>query len=398
MIDESQFDGIDNDGDWNPITDDIGSDGIGPNMPEYTGPDPDGTEGNGLPDVGEPNFEITDNDESDQIGLTSFTALAWPGIFLPDDETTWQQLIPGSFMDIVQTVDITFMYGSAYFQLPKNQQRKFAVAMVFGEDFPDILRNAQTMQQIYNNDYNFAKPPLKPHVTAVAGDHRVTLYWDDRAEYSRDPIYGYDFEGYKIFKATDPAFLESWVITDAYGNRTFNKPVAQFDRIDGLEGPHPLGINGLQMNMGSETGLVHSWTDSSVENGQTYYYAVVSYDQGYADDFYDRGISDLPDLQPIPPSECTKKITVNASGDVVALDVNTVVVTPNAPALGYVPPTAEIHGGRQGATGKWQVITVDPAAVHDGEQYAVTSRTGPMTVSITMAIGAPGPMILCAWP
>ena len=28
MIDESQFDGIDNDGDWDPEVDDIGSDGL----------------------------------------------------------------------------------------------------------------------------------------------------------------------------------------------------------------------------------------------------------------------------------------------------------------------------------------------------------------------------------
>jgi len=34
-------------------------------------------------------------------------------------------------------------------------------------------------------------------------------------------------------------------------------------------------------HLGDETGLQHSLIDSSVQNGQTYYYAVVSYDQGF---------------------------------------------------------------------------------------------------------------------
>lgn len=111
MVDESQEDGIDNDGDWvsysdldgngvwdfedtnlngqldpgedmngnglldrEPINDDVGSDGLGPDDLDYPGADSDGTEGNGVPDEGEPNFEFTDNDEIDQIGLTSYFA------------------------------------------------------------------------------------------------------------------------------------------------------------------------------------------------------------------------------------------------------------------------------------------------------------------------------------
>ena len=58
--------------DAEPLNDDLGSDGLGPDFFEYTGPDLNGTEANGSPDLGEPNFEFTDNDESDQVGLTSF--------------------------------------------------------------------------------------------------------------------------------------------------------------------------------------------------------------------------------------------------------------------------------------------------------------------------------------
>ncbi len=374
MVDESQNDGIDNDGDWDPYVDDIGSDGVGPNFGEYTGPDADGTEANGVPDAGEPNFEYTDNDESDQIGLTSFTASAWPGIDVTQDGVTWGQLAPGSFTDIAQTVDITFMYGSAYFALPQEEERKFAVAVIFGNDYQDILRNSATMQQIYNSDYNFAKPPNLPKVTAVPGDGRVTLYWDDKAEYSVDPIYDMDFEGYRIYLATDPAFNEVWTITDTYGNQTFNKPIAQFDVVDGLTGPHPYGLNGIHLDMGTDSGLRHSWTDSTVNNGQTYYYAVVAYDYGYDYDFYERGISGVDLRPPITPSECSKKIEINASGNPVKYAINTVIAIPNAPAMAYIPPEIIADDAITLGTGKLEISVVDPSKIHNNDQYQITFR------------------------
>ena len=317
MIDESQFDGIDNDGDWNPELDDVGSDGIGPGSPDYTGPDADGTEGNGKPDPGEPNFEFTDNDESDQIGLTSFRASVWPDITMRDDELLWRWMSPGdtSFSVPEQTVDLTFLYGSGYFPMEKGEKRKFAIAMLFGEDLRDIKRTAATMQRIYDVDYTFAKAPDKPILNAVVpGDGKVTLYWDDNAELSRDPIYGFDFEGYRIYRATDPNFIEVWTITDAFGNRTFNEPLAILDLVDGLMGPHPVGFNGAEFDMGEDSGLTYSLIDTNVENGQTYYYAVTSFDKGYFDDFYDRGISDLPNLQPITPSESNMLIEQAVTG------------------------------------------------------------------------------------
>ncbi|NOZ74752.1 MAG: hypothetical protein GXO90_05160 [FCB group bacterium] len=377
MIDESQFDGIDNDGDWNPATDDLGTDGLGPDYDGYPGPDPDGTEGNGQPDPGEPNFEFTDNDESDQIGLTSFFAGPWPNITASDDEVLWSQLEPGFFAVPEQTVDQTFLYGSGYFSLAPGERKKFAVAMVFGEDQDDILRNAVTMQAIYNSDYNFAKPPNKPALTVVPGDQKVTLYWDRLAELSKDPIYGRDFEGYRIYRATDPALLEPWVITDAYGNRTYRKPIAQFDYDDGLSGPHPIAFNGIQFDMGKDTGLKHFWVDSTVENGQTYYYAITSYDKGYDSDFFERGLTDIENLQPLVPSECPIIVKQAPNGDVEFLDVNVVEVTPNAPVAGYVPPNwmeeglEFVHHDSGAGTGTIIVNAMDPQKILPDNPYVV---------------------------
>jgi len=344
MIDESQADGIDNDGDWDPVLDDKGSDGIGPNDGDYPGPDWDGSENNGVPDAGEPNFEYTDNSESDQIGLTSFSAGPWPAILCANDELIWLAARPDNFGNIQNTVDLTFLYGSGYFSLPSalndsvNSRRKFSVAMVLGEDEKDIFRNAEVIQQIYDADYAFAKPPRKPKVSAVAGDHKVTLYWDKIAETSIDHIYGKDFEGYRIYRATDPNFLESRLISDAYGNLTFNKPVAQFDIENGLSGLHPVDYNGVKFDLGEDTGLQYSFVDSTVRNGQTYYYAVCSYDKGYYENFYKNGWVKRDSLPPMQPSECTKRLYTDVTGQVIATDDNTVVVVPNAPVAGYTSP------------------------------------------------------------
>ena len=308
MVDESQFDGIDNDGDWDIDRDDIGADGLADYHVNYPGPDEDGTEGNGVPDVGEPNFEITDNDESDQIGLTSFYAAPYPSINLYNDEVMWNQLKPGVLQTPNQNLDQTFLYGSGYITLAPGEKKKFSVAMVFGENMADIIRNANTMQNIYDNDYNFSKPPLKPTMTAVPGDNQVKLYWDDYSEISIDPIYGSDFEGYRIYRSTDPGFIDSCTITDAYGNITFKEPLVIFDLDNGLKGPHPIAFNGVQFDMGEDSGIQYEYIDSAgVINGQTYYYAVTSFDKGYDLDFFEKGYSDQENLQPIAPARSEER-------------------------------------------------------------------------------------------
>ena len=377
MVDESQFNGIDDDGDWDPDVDDLGTDGIGPEHEDYLAPDADGSEGNGQPDAGEPNFEFTDNDESDQIGLTSFFAATWPSITASNDEVLWNQLTPGFFSVPEQTVDITFLYGSGYFRLEAGERKKFAVAMLFGEDQADILRNAITMQAIYDADYSFALPPRAPKLTAVPGDRQVALYWDRKAEKSRDPIYGFDFEGYRIYRATDPAFIEPWIVTDAYGNRTFSKPIAIFDLADGLAGPHPIAHAGIQFDMGEDSGLRHFWVDTTVQNGQRYYYAVASYDKGYDDDFFSRDLTAKDGLLPVAPTESIYVVDLDASGEVLALGPNVASVVPNSPAAGYVPANTPTDGfelvrhDSGAATGRVLINVVDPGEIRDGWSYQV---------------------------
>jgi len=69
---KSYFD-LNNNNQWDagePLYDDVGTDGIGPFDANYSGPDNDGTEANGKPDQGEPNFGILDKDYVEVIAKT----------------------------------------------------------------------------------------------------------------------------------------------------------------------------------------------------------------------------------------------------------------------------------------------------------------------------------------
>ncbi|GAB4363073.1 MAG: hypothetical protein Kow0042_00660 [Calditrichia bacterium] len=355
MIDERRDDLLDNDLDWDAERDDVGADGLA-----GTG---DRGEGDGLPTPGEPNFDATDKDESDQIGLTAFDVFyIGTGVTFDKDKVIWDRVSYSHFDTQLQNGNIAFLYGSGLFPLRPGQTERFSVCLVFGENLEDIRRNKQTVQAIYNNNYNFARPPEKPRVWVVKGDKKVTLYWDDRAEKSYDPFMDppYDFEGYKIYKSTDPGFLDARVVTNAFGEETFLKPVAQFDIRNDVKGFFPLDYQGVTIYMGDNKGLQHSWTDTDVINGKTYYYAVVSYDRGD------------PQLK-MYPSECSRVIVQDINGN-VKLDINTVEVTPQAPVAGYQT------GGLDGdtvrhvsgfATGKVWVEVLDPLLVPENNTYRI---------------------------
>lgn len=354
MIDERRDDLIDNDGDWDPERDDVGADGIAGSG--------DYGEGDGEATSGEPNFDATDKDESDQIGLTAFDIFTMgAAVEFKKDEDIWNRISYSHFDSGIESNNVAFLFGSGPFPLKPLQTERFSMCIVLGENLEDISRNKQTVQQIYNNNYNFARPPDKPTVWSVAGDKKVTLYWDDIAEKSYDEFSDppEDFEGYKIYKSTEPAFLDARYITNAFGEKTLLKPVAQFDIRNDVEGFFPIDYQGVKIYMGDNKGLKHSWTDTDVINGKTYYYAVVS---------YDRGDSDLN----MQPSECSHIILRDINGN-VTLDKNTVEVRPQAPAAGYKDGGIQdtiVHSSGF-ATGNIWLDILDPLQIVDNQTFQV---------------------------
>ncbi len=383
MVDERRDDNIDNNHNWvgftdtngngkwdpgEPLNDDVGKDGVGPFDPQYKGPD-DG-EADGMPTHGEPNFDETDKDESDQIGLTSLVierlSNKGPNAIWPkNDEVIWRKMNYGSFDTSLTKSNIQILFGSGPFPLKEDLRERFSVALVFGTDYDDMVFNKETVQAIYNANYNFSKPPLKPTLTSIAGDKKVFLYWDDLAEKSYDNfLRKKDFEGYLLYRSQEPEFNDIKIITDSKGESKYWKPIAQFDLKDGITGEDPVGINGAHFWRGSDSGLQHSYVDTNVTNGSTYYYALVAYDQG--DPHYG--------TKGLIPTETTKIISQNFSGDITFVDQNCAVITPNAAVAGYVAPqvTGDLTKVATGiGTGRANLIVLNPNEVKDGSTYKI---------------------------
>ena len=178
-----------------------------------------------------------------------------------------------------------------------------------------------------------------------------------------------------IYRSTDPAFNSIKTITDAFGNAIFWKPLAQFDLNNGLKGPHPtaVGNTGANFNSGEDTGLQYYFVDETVENGRTYYYAVSSYDKGYAEDFFERGLVETDLLASISPSESSKIIQTDLIGNVVSIGINCAVVVPNAPSAGYVEGNIGdgiTHTGL--ATGQVDVTVMMPDSLKPDNLYRIS--------------------------
>ncbi|KPJ85339.1 MAG: hypothetical protein AMS18_16420, partial [Gemmatimonas sp. SG8_17] len=333
----------DEDMDWTVDLQDVGADGL----PE-TG---DTGEGDGMPTEGEPNFDRTDLNESDQIGLTGFKLnRIRPGQGNPNQDVddivfftnsaNWPQRLYEQFSDPDSLVrfeafesynyNIGFLFASGPFKLRAGQTERFSLALAYGADLTELQRTVQTVQQIYDANYRFAVPPPKPTVTAEAGNGFVRLSWDNAAETGADPVTNeFDFEGYAIYRSTDPDFRDAMVNAagaELIGN---GEPIAQFDLIDGRMGFSDQVVEGVSYFLGTDSGITHTWTDHSVTNGQEYYYAVTAYDFG----------SD-PDKFNFFPSENSITVSRTLRGGLV-LPNNVVVVRPNPRAAGYRPATTD---------------------------------------------------------
>lgn len=320
---------------------DVGLDGKGPFDLNYPGPDTG--EGDGVPQNGEPNFDELDVDESDQIGLTGYDLDTRPfyesGDNLRDDTWLWDRIFNVAEPNIIigqtgateQVADVEpfIIFTSGPVSLRRQTTSFFSTAWIFGAgpDDRDFFRNRRTVQNIYNADYQFAQPPFTPTLTAVPGDKRVTLSWDTVAVASFDRFsQQFDFEGFKLYKGSDPLLSDARTITNIDGTPTFFKPIAQWDVVNGLRGPTAVFEGEAVYNLGEDTGLSFFYVDDNVRNGITYYYALVAYDHGL--------INDAGEIE-LDPQENVFNVSVDQLGKVVGLSQNAAVVIPRPTPAGY---------------------------------------------------------------
>jgi hypothetical protein len=220
-----------------------------------------------------------------------------------------------------------------------------------------------------------APPP--PAMRAAAGDGRVTLFWDNLSEITRDLVtQRYDFEGYQIWRADDwhrplgttaasgPS-ADLWhlvenrdLVNGLPPDNDFKKPfseggfvyepLASLDEREGLidefeqhlksdpfeSPPCPAGLTGAECdtlealarwNLGLEGGRqYYTYIDTAPKNGMPYFYAVVAYDNlllyGNPDAIgvRDTPISNFVFVEPFSPAQ--------SSGD---FDPEEIYVVPN---------------------------------------------------------------------
>ena len=330
--------------------DDVGTDGSGPFDLDYPGPDANGTECNHMPDLieglgSEPNFGFTDVGESDMLGLTSFRYnMNWSIYLLRNDQAEWDFLTQGIF-DEAQTTPTNFceQFATGVFTLYRGRTERISMSELHAMerlheqsappyDAPALFKLKEVVQFIYETDYQFAQPPLMPALKALAGDGKVYLSWDDIAQkYTYEPLLNNvnDFEGYKLYKSTDPYMSDDKIITDGFGTPMLIKPVFECDVVDGKKGFTDFGlVNGAGYYLGSDKGITNYFTDTDVINGRTYYYVLVAYDYGIK----------TGDVQ-VGPSFNTYTLNVGRDETVEEVSKNVAIVVPHQNAAGYTSPT-----------------------------------------------------------
>ncbi len=368
--------------------DDVGLDGVAPGELNYEGPDegecnhmPDYLEGVGC----EPNFNETDVSESDMIGLTAFRMYPIPSHapsnttqWFKNDLAMWEVISIDSLEEFGGNVsNLVEVFASGPFPLFRGRVERISMSELHSYDplaglespehsAPALYELKRIVQVIYEKDYRFAQPPKMPTLTATAGDGEVILTWDDIADTrTRDPFVGNvnDFEGYKVYRATDRYMSDAEVITDGFGTPMFMLPIFQCDLIDDIQGFTDFGlVNGMAYNLGYDTGITHVFRDNTVQNGRTYYYAVVAYDYG------------APDIGPgISPSENNVVIQLDEAENVESIGKNVAIVVPHQPAAGFVPPEINIEENPYLiGTGTVQPEILARGSLKPGHEYVVT--------------------------
>jgi len=318
------------------------------------------------------------------LGLTSFNVFDWykwtgNDWQINDDKNTWNLMKATNFRILADDLNsVYFLFSSASFPFFKGRTERISMSMLFAYETltnlnssdhytPNLKTLKEIAQVIYERDYRFAQAPLMPTLTATPGDGKVILTWDDMADkHTREPLLENenDFEGYKIYRATDKLMSDAEVITDGQGTTMFKKPIFQCDKIDSIEGYADFGlVGGTAYYLGDETGVSHHFIDENVQNGRAYYYAIVAYDYGI--EKIAGGLS---------PAENNVVIELNEAEEIIRMGRNVAVVTPGTDAAGFRGPQIALSETSTQGNAQVSVEVVDRKAIKPNHTYKVKFR------------------------
>ncbi len=178
-----------------------------------------------------------------------------------------------------ESMTYNFIVSSGPKTIMPDDTLQFSIMVICGEDSSDLFENLDMALIMADNYFVGSGSPTPPIVYAVPEYKKVTLYWDpEPSESSIDIMTGKsDFEGYKIYRSENQGKTWGKEITNNKGHVVGYVPIAQFDLIDGIQGIDPAFP---YQSLGNETGLKHTFIDTTIYNGIEYWYCVAAYDQG----------------------------------------------------------------------------------------------------------------------
>lgn len=133
--------------------------------------------------------------------------------------------------------------------------------------------------------YQLPEPPAPPRVKIIPSDRSVSIYWDNRAEFSVDPISKKkDFEGYRLYRSNAGNEL-----TASSGSVDALILMAEFDSTGnfagtngGFESRGRFEKLATPMVFGNDTSIkyYYKYTVDNLLNGWQYLFSVTAFDEG----------------------------------------------------------------------------------------------------------------------
>ncbi len=273
------------------------------------------------------------------IGMTGLRNEDW-ALIPRDDPSRFVFMSQVGYDPLLPPTDQIYMQTTSGIDIANDSTIRVVFAIIAGDTETDLRTNGDLAQTLYDNFYVGPRPPITPTLTATPGDERVYLFWNDTAETSVDPLSGdMDFAGYKLYRSDDQG--RTWGEEDRTSENSCLE--IEYDRVAEFQTAVP------------GAPIAHSFVDSGLYNGVEYWYALVAYDTGAADNGVD--------------------VLQNGFG-IAGEQSNIVKVTPRTDPVGFFQAAGtvvhEYDGFRDRSEGSVTPIVFDRDSVVSDARYAVT--------------------------
>ncbi len=176
------------------------------------------------------------------------------------DGIRYMQMAEGVVMqNQLEPIGSQYIIAFGPFNLNQGDTLHFAVGEILGEGLTGILKNADRMDWLRQNNFRVPSPPPKPPLRVTIGTHSVQLKWNALAGQTNPETYTdpyradsaeVPFEGYRVYKSTISA-RGPWTL------------LAQYDLPDNI--------------FYNNTGLDTQYADVGLLNNFEYYYTVTAF-------------------------------------------------------------------------------------------------------------------------